>query len=322
MSSGKSEIVLEIARKHRELDTLSKAEAARRLSALYPEYTSRQFEKALYSIRGPKEKVYLKDTRPKLESLYRGSRPFTELTIGEQSKTEWVCELGHSFSASPQRMARKDSVCTFCNHQKLLVGFNDLRTQYPKIASEWAHTNEIESSQILARSNKKADWVCSQCSYSWKQMVANRTVRGAGCPKCSARSSGYEKTIHKLIESLYPGPVIRNGYPIHDESGKRLQIDIYLPEIRVGIEIQDFATHSRASDSDPLAEPWRWRSLQNGSGEFKKGPLYHENKRRAAKKAEIALHEFWEDELSDMELLAIRLKTLIESHYNDRPPCS
>ena len=49
----------------------------------------------------------------------------------------WKCELGHEYEASPNGRASRGRGCPYCKNQKVLVGYNDLNTIYPEIASEW-----------------------------------------------------------------------------------------------------------------------------------------------------------------------------------------
>lgn len=69
-----------------------------------------------------------------------------------------------------------------------------------------------------------------------------------------------------------------------------MEIDIYLPEWKLGIEINEFATHSKDSDTEPFRK-------KNGS--VKKGPIYHSEKQRLASQQCIELHFLWEDEFRD-----------------------
>lgn len=72
-----------------------------------------------------------------------------------------------------------------------------------------------------------------------------------------------------------------------------LELDFYLPRLRLGIEVQDFATHSRDSNCEAPEGVWLSRL------EFKKGPLAHETKRIACERSGIMLLELWEDEVVD-----------------------
>lgn len=67
------------------------------------------------------------------------------------------------------------------------------------------------------------------------------------------------------------------------------EIDIWIPGMNLGFEINDFATHSRDKEDEP-------RSGSYGRG-FKHGPSYHDWKVQAASSLGIALHHVWEDDI-------------------------
>ena len=84
-------------------------------------------------------------------------------------------------------ICKNKTQCPYCSNQKILPGFNDLKTTYPDIAQEWDETkNTIEPSSIGAGSGKKAWWMCSK-GHEWEAVIATRTKKKVGCPYCSGR---------------------------------------------------------------------------------------------------------------------------------------
>lgn len=103
--------------------------------------------------------------------------------------------------------------------------------------------------------------------------------------------SGFELHIYDYIIENWPAnTILRNKRPLRSVDQRRLEIDIWLPELNLGFEIQDFATHSRVHNDEksPLAHV-----------ELKSGPGYHSAKREAARRVGIELVEIWEDEILD-----------------------
>lgn len=87
--------------------------------------------------------------------------------------------------------------------------------------------------------------------------------------------------------------------------GKYYQLDIFFPLISSAMEVEDFTTHSRTSDT----EPYKQRA-----DSFKHGPTYHAAKRTAAEKCGIILIELWEDNIRNgtfKEMIDIWLNPLI-----------
>lgn len=73
-------------------------------------------------------------------------------------------------------------------------------------------------------------------------------------------------------------------------NNKWYQIDIYFPAINFGIEIQDFTTHDKYSDT---------ALYKQRVGCYKHGPTYHNQKINAAIEDGITIVELWEDEIRD-----------------------
>lgn len=105
-----------------------------------------------------------------------------EVTWGSGKKLEWRCALGHVWEVSPNQRTSTGSGCPYCSHNKVWVGYNDLSTLYPLIASESSGWNP---SMYSSRSNKKLQWKCRQ-NHTWSSSPASR-IRGDGCPFCSGK---------------------------------------------------------------------------------------------------------------------------------------
>ncbi len=97
----------------------------------------------------------------------------------------WRCDKGHEWQATVGSRTTLSHGCPFCSSQRVLAGFNDLETKYPRIAKEWHPTrNEgIKSSEVLPFSNKKFWWLGS-CGHEWEASPLNR-INGTGCPICA-----------------------------------------------------------------------------------------------------------------------------------------
>lgn len=101
--------------------------------------------------------------------------------------------------------------------------------------------------------------------------------------------SNFELHVLRMIQETWPHlEVLRNKRPLRSESEGRLEIDLWVPELSIGFEVQDFATHSRDSDSELSRMPWT---------KFKNGPTYHQGKQESGARAGIRIFEIWEDEI-------------------------
>lgn len=104
------------------------------------------------------------------------------ITPGNEIKRKWKCNLGHIFIAtSMDRTGKGKTGCPFCAHQKLLKGFNDLRTTHPRAAKEaygW------DPSEYISGSSKKKTWKCEKGHIS-ETSIFNRSRAQIGCPYCN-----------------------------------------------------------------------------------------------------------------------------------------
>ena len=58
--------------------------------------------------------------------------------------------------------------------------------EYQATMEEWDFQKnaDLNPSQLLPGSGKRAWWKCSQCGHEWKAVIASQT-KGHGCPKCA-----------------------------------------------------------------------------------------------------------------------------------------
>ena len=117
-------------------------------------------------------------THPKLAKETDGWEPATVIK-GFGVKFDWKCEKGHTWHATIDSRTAGNG-CAICSGKQVLVGFNDLATLQPHLASEaegWDPTTVTQSSGL------KKLWKCKE-AHVWKSLVASRTD-GHGCPICA-----------------------------------------------------------------------------------------------------------------------------------------
>lgn len=108
----------------------------------------------------------------------------SQVMPGSQQKAWWKCELGHSWEATiGSRHAGKG--CPYCAGRFLLPGFNDFQTRHPDLVKEWDFAkNEVSPSQVIAFTQQKVWWLCTEHGHSWSATISNRK-NGVGCPYCA-----------------------------------------------------------------------------------------------------------------------------------------
>ena len=67
--------------------------------------------------------------------------------------------------------------------------WRSLADLHPELVAELSPRNEdFDPTRVAAGSRQRPWWRCGKCGHEWQATVANRTVRGSGCPKCGVRS--------------------------------------------------------------------------------------------------------------------------------------
>lgn len=136
--------------------------------------------------------------------------------------------------------------CPYLSGHKLFVGFNDLATLNPKLASEWDFDkNDKSPSEYLANSHANVWWKCSM-GHSWKAKICMRNGSKTGCPHCTKalRTSYPEITTYYYIHKCFPDAI--SG----DRETFGFELDIYIPSIKTAIEYDGVAWHCDKAEKD------------------------------------------------------------------------
>ena len=112
----------------------------------------------------------------------------TTVTPGSEQRKDWICNKGHFYSSMV--ISRTSGTgCSICSGKQVLVGFNDLQSKFPDIASQaygW------DPASITASSGQKKVWKCNK-GHIYSSVVSDRTGTECGCPFCSG---------HQLLEGF------------------------------------------------------------------------------------------------------------------------
>jgi hypothetical protein len=93
---------------------------------------------------------------PKIAEEADGWDPSTVKPGSSSQKRYWRCPIGHSYQATPKSRTSGRTGCPYCKGRKVLVGFNDLKSQFREVASQ-AHGWDPTS--VTAHSGQKRDWI-------------------------------------------------------------------------------------------------------------------------------------------------------------------
>lgn len=101
-----------------------------------------------------------------------------EVMAFSNQKFYWLCENGHSYTATPEKLMRRKVRCPVCSS----FGFTR-----PDILEEWHPTKNGDKTpyDYAANSQHIAWFVCSVCGEEYTAKIANRADRiTPNCPNC------------------------------------------------------------------------------------------------------------------------------------------
>lgn len=113
-----------------------------------------------------------------------------DVSVGSGKKVWWICgKCGYEWIASVGHRVNGRG-CPYCANKVIVVGKNDLATQYPELIEEWDFEKNayLRPTDYMENSGKKVWWKCKVCGNSWQTKIYVRT-KGHNCPKCSKKSN-------------------------------------------------------------------------------------------------------------------------------------
>ncbi len=166
-----------------------------------------------------------------------------QIGAGSGAKVWWKCPNGHSYDMVIQKRTSRGFNCPYCSGHRFKSGYNDLQTLYPDVAAEWHPSKNgiINPSDIPAKTHNKYWWVCP-LGHEYLAAVNDRAIGHTNCPICNKRkqTSFPEQALYYYIKKIYPNAV--NGY--RDIFENTMELDIFIPEIKYGIEYDGKAFHA------------------------------------------------------------------------------
>ena len=165
-----------------------------------------------------------------------------EIGFGSTKKVWWRGPVDHEWMDTPNSRSNMGNGCVFCSGHRVLVGFNDLASLRPDLASQWhPDRNTLTPADVTLGANKFVWWQCND-GHEWRTMVAKRSS-GTGCPECTlSQTSRREQAICSIIANHfgvdYDGP--------HTVQGCRSKVDLAIPTLKTAVEFDSWYWH-RAS---------------------------------------------------------------------------
>lgn len=172
-----------------------------------------------------------------------------KLTPRANQKIWWKCDKGHSWQATITNKTRKGykGECPYCLNRKLSAE-NSLMRLRPDIAKDWHPTknNALTPNDVIAGGSKKVWWHCKH-GHEWQTTIGARVNSGTGCPKCALQTSRIEIAIYTEIKALFENVSWR-------EKIEKYECDIFLPDKKIGIEIDGVFWHNKRPEVDQIKQ--------------------------------------------------------------------
>ena len=162
---------------------------------------------------------------PKISAMWSSKNTYTpsEVSAGSNKKVWFICpDCKQEFEASicnvVHTVQNGSTGCPVCAGRKVVPGINDLATQCPKVVPLWSDKNDYTPSEISARSERRAIFVCPDCKKEFVTSVRAMTraiASGATCcPDCKMRMrtiSAARKDEHDYVKSVGTTMTMKNG---------------------------------------------------------------------------------------------------------------
>lgn len=197
-----------------------------------------------------------------------------------QKRTVWECPEGHQWEQSFYRISVEKRNCPYCVGQRAIPGVNSMDVTHPHLAAELCEEESgFTAREVMAGSDRVGVWQCAR-GHKWKARCNGRMTSGYGCARCCHIVSNSEQEVYDYIKTIYTGTIIGSH-----KIPNRQEIDIYLPELNLGIEYNGVLWHSTKY----------------------KHKNYHLNKRKYCEQQGVRLLQIWEDDWKNKQEIVKRL---------------
>ncbi|TXE18585.1 hypothetical protein ES692_05960 [Psychroserpens burtonensis] len=167
-----------------------------------------------------------------------------DVVPGYAKKVWWKCDKGedHEWEATVNKR-NNNRGCPICSGQKVVLS-NCLGTVNSKLAKEWhpKKNGTLTPYDVVSGYAKKVWWKCDKGEdHEWRAKTSNRIFGNTGCPYCDLTPQSRQELMitFELIQFFKINP---KGFKTRVQ-GKLWSIDIYIPELNLGIEFDGSYWH-------------------------------------------------------------------------------
>jgi hypothetical protein len=122
----------------------------------------------------------LATTHPEIAAEADGWDP-KKVMAGSEKKLIWKCPKSHTYKSSVKSRSARKTSCPICSGNKVLTGFNDLKTTHPELSAQSVDWNPED---YIAGSHANKLWQCN-LGHQWIAQIKSRALTGNNCPFCA-----------------------------------------------------------------------------------------------------------------------------------------
>ena len=154
----------------------------------------------------------------------------------------------HDWQASPKSVVRSyktsNTGCPYCSGQKVHPE-ESLGAKFPELAAQWHPTKngELSPFDVSYGSGKPVWWLCEFRHATRRSPNVRTSQGGRGCGKCARQTSKLEIRLYVELKTF----IIEVGWRRKIQG---YECDIYLPGLRVAIEVNGYKWHKDNQEND------------------------------------------------------------------------
>ena len=165
-----------------------------------------------------------------------------DVSAGTSRKFWFKCGLGHEFESPTTRQNKKTIVCARCSG-RVASEERNFAKNFPDLVKQWDYKKNLKGpNEYTPGTNYKAWWTCVK-GHSYKQGINQRTGQNQGCNICNANISKPQIRIYAEFKSIFKKVELSKII-------KKVEIDIYIPDIKIGVEYDGKYYHSKTIQKD------------------------------------------------------------------------
>ena len=156
-----------------------------------------------------------------------------------------ICPEHGEFLQTMNNHIKGKQGCPICSRNKNSIDRTFTTEEYIE-KCKIRHGDKYDYSKVeYTKSENKVTIICPK--HGEFSQAARNHLMGQGCPKCFSDKSNFEKELLEYIKTIIPNKeIIENDRNILD--GK--EIDIYIPELKIGFEANGLIWHSEKFNFD------------------------------------------------------------------------